>query len=558
MLARSHTLAANAGDTNLLNRTRLQQCALVEGSANSSSGCSMAEVDQAFHAIQLSAVPTEIMEARFARVRVLQGGGNHGQAMNEMSQLIDGMRFFRSALPGVLGGWYWGNRQEVFDDYMALALRRSGANDTAFADGREVLLVLERLKRIASDNSIRLADAEKSAQQDQHDEIRSLLAALNKATLPEDRSRLGRAVSEAVQRSYRGFAGVSPVLEPDSLDAFLNRLPPDSGLLTYCFSGEHVYAITAGQSDVRIRRLSRGGEIVSRLGRLSADLGSPEAMNWADADLPGRLDALGELMLGPVKSALKSTVYLMPLGLLRGFPFDLLRVDNRYLVQQHKVINLMSLSPDARLVAQVSTADTGLIFLAGDPELSRDVFSYEQKRSAEISTVTDLFVGPALHIVQGPALKKDEFDDDRFVNADIIHLSIPTLVNLDDVQRSEMTLSRSGDTTNARLTPDDLPKVMNASLAVLSLTRFQGSESPGYGNHLDFISDLLDAGAGSVVSSLWPLDDESRAKFIAVFYRNLAANPDVAEALYRAKQEWFQPGKSANASIWAGFQLFMR
>jgi CHAT domain-containing protein len=207
---------------------------------------------------------------------------------------------------------------------------------------------------------------------------------------------------------------------------------------------------------------------------------------------------------------------------------------------------------------QADTSDIDLFFLAGDPGISKDVFSYEQKRSAEISIITNLFVGPALHIVQGPALKRDEIDDERFSRADIVHLSIPAVISLQDTLKSEMTLSRGGNSENARLTPRDFPITMNASLAVLSLTRFQGQESEGFSNHLDFVSDLLDAGVDAVVSSLWPLDDDSRAMFMAAFYRNLASDPDVALALYRAKRESHRQGIPSNLAIWAGFQLFMR
>jgi CHAT domain-containing protein len=558
LLARSQAQAANAGDTVLPNRAQLQLCALSSDSATTSYGCSRTELDRAVHSVEQSGALAEIIEARLARARVLRKNGDERLAMSEMGQLIDEIRFFRSALPGVLGGWYWGNRYSVFNLYLDLALQSSGANVAAFADGRDVLLVLERLKRIASEDSKERPRTENEGEQDQYDHIRSLLAALRKTDQPAEQGRIARAIDKAVAESYKEFASDSPVIETGAVEEFLKRLPPDSMFLTYCFSGNEVYALIAGDSAIRIRKLSRGSELVSRLDRLRTDLGSPESLNWTEGDLSARLETLGALMLGPLEPLLKSTVYLMPLGLLRGFPFDLLRLDGQYLAERYRVINLMSLSPEAKLAVQAETSDMELFFLAGDPELSRDVFSYEQKRSAEISAITDLFVGPALHIVQGPALKKDEFVDERFGRADIVHLSIPTLVDLEDAQLSKMTLSSSGESSNGGLRPGDLPTTMNASLAVLSLTRFQGQESAGYGNHLDFVSDLLDAGVNAVVSSLWPLDDESRARFMAAFYRSLAADPDVALALYRAKREWFQQQKSSNAAIWAGFQLFVR
>jgi len=369
---------------------------------------------------------------------------------------------------------------------------------------------------------------------------------------------MAHQAAETVQAGYRQFTNASPAFTEHSLSGFLNRLPADSVFLTYFFDRNEVYVIVAGDSNVRIRKLARGGDIVSRLGSLGLDLGSPDSMNWSDSGLPGRFDALGDLMVRPVESSLETKVLLMPLGLMKGFPFDVLRLHGRYLAERFEVTQVMSLSPDAELEAQLDRSGIDRFFLAGDPELSRDVFSYEQRRSAEISTVTDLFVGPALHIIQGPALKGDEFGDASFAEADAVHLSIPTRIDLGNPRQSEMTLSSSGDSGNSRLRPNDLPAVMNAGLAVLSLARFQDPDPEDSGNHLDFISNLLDAGVGAVVSSLWSLDDESRARFMAAFYGMLASDPDIASSLYRVKRDLIARGSPSDPGVWAGFQLFVR
>ena len=67
----------------------------------------------------------------------------------------------------------------------------------------------------------------------------------------------------------------------------------------------------------------------------------------------------------------------------------------------------------------------GFRFLAGNPQDGQDLFSYDMQVSAEVTAVTDAFVGPGLNIVQGVALQKDEFQDQRFAGAGLMHLAIP-------------------------------------------------------------------------------------------------------------------------------------
>jgi tetratricopeptide (TPR) repeat protein len=558
LLATSRSLAAADGESTLANRALLQLCALSAGSAGAPAECSGPGLEQAVRAVRQSGVPSEIIEARFAGVRTLRRNGNAAQAMDEMSRLIDEVRFYRSTLPGVLGGWYWGNRQSLFEEYLDLALQRSRVEDSGVANGREALLVLERVRQIASADGREADEAEAGGQRSESDEIRSLLAGVEKSTSSAERSRQASRAAESLQAVYRNFSRVYPAPDEESLAAFLNRLPPDSAFLSYFFGRSEVYAFIGADASVRIRKLPRGGDIIARLENLNMSLGSPESMNWPESELPDRLESLGQLLLRPVEASLPSKIFLLPLGLLRGFPFDLLRLDGRYLAERFQVIQLMSLSPDAELTPRLDLAEIDRFFLAGDPELTRDVFSYEQRRSAEISAVTDLFVGPALHIVQGPALKSDEFDDARFADADVVHLSIPTLVELRSARQSEMTLSSSGDALNSTLRPDDLPSAMNASLAVLSLARFQNPGSEEFGSRLGFISNLLDAGTDAVISSLWSLDDASRAGFMAAFYGSLAGNPDLAAALYRVKREFIPRGTPSDPGVWAAFQLFVR
>lgn len=61
---------------------------------------------------------------------------------------------------------------------------------------------------------------------------------------------------------------------------------------------------------------------------------------------------------------------------------------------------------------------------------------------------------------------------------------------------------------------------------------------------------FFQAGAPTVVGSLWPLHDEDAAALFDGFYRHLASGLTVAGALTAAQREWIRAG--APLAAWAG------
>jgi CHAT domain-containing protein len=271
------------------------------------------------------------------------------------------------------------------------------------------------------------------------------------------------------------------------------------------------------------------------------------------------LDSLGKQLLAPIESILPELIYLMPTGPLSGFPFDLLRRKGRYLAEKHQVINIMSTAALSNTVVGVDTAALDLFFLAGKPDIRRDVFDYGQKQSAEIRAIADIFVGPSLHIVQGSALGRDEFQDGRFESADIIHLAIPGTVNLEFPGRSRLMLSgTAGKPISEFLEPVDIRKSkFQASLAVLSGLNIEGTERFNLDYQLGFVSDFLALGVPLVVTSLWRIPDTERAQFFAEFYRNLESNPDSAAALVMTRRAFLTASDPVDYIRWGGFQVYI-
>jgi CHAT domain-containing protein len=264
--------------------------------------------------------------------------------------------------------------------------------------------------------------------------------------------------------------------------------------------------------------------------------------------------------LGPLSRQLGERIFLLPSGSLNGFPFDALRLDGKYLAEGHQLIHIESLSSVAAALAPLAADYGERVFLAGNPRSGRDLFSYGVSTSEEISAVRDGFVGDGLHIVQGVALRGDEFDDERYRNAALVHLAMPGRVDLAYPERSRLLLSGERETpTTEFLSPADLRAIgLKAQLAVLSGTAFTARPKSDFDSRLGLVNDLQSAGARQVLASLWPTGDTETAAFMAEFYQRLEADRNVSEALFQTRKARIKTGNGEKLRSWAGFQLFIR
>ena len=553
LLKQSYQLANTSGNPLLAHRVLLQLCADAPGGATAPPECSRDNMRQSFDYLVSAGIPRHALAARFAWSRILHRQGRLSQAIENMSQLVDEIRYFRNVLPGVLGGWYWQSRDRIFSDYMSMVLQQPRQGSGTTRDGREALYVLDRIREIVSADSSRNPATGQTVLPGDSDSIRSLLAArevmLNGAAAAQSVSK----INDALHESRKGFERSEPGMAAESLDRLITRLPDEKALLSYYFAGDAIHAIVAVRDGVRLFKLSRSGEIRSGLSELRRYLGNPFALNNE------RLDILGRLMVKPLAHLLPEFVYLLPIGPLSGVPFDLIRMDGHYLAEQHSIVNIMSLSALEKLPGQVDTGKIDLFFLAGNPDVKREVFDYKQEMSAEIRAVTEFFVGPALHIVQGSALQRDEFQDRRFEQADVIHMAIPGMVSLEAPAQSKLMLSGTLENPGKEfLNPRDFHnRRFNASLAVLSSTRVHGSGVSNFSAYLGFVTDLLQSGVGVVVASLWLLEDPDLAHFMNVFYSKLADNPNVSMALLESRRQVLLSPETENAGLWAGFQIYI-
>lgn len=562
LLGWSRQAARAEGDPLTEARSLLQFCQL-DAEPGREQGCSDARLQSAHATLQNSAVPRLAAEAGLARSRMLRRAGQSAEARAELERLLDELHWYRRFLPGVAGAWYQENRADLAGEYLALA--------AASMDERaalEFLLALDRLRAVEAADGPRAAEGRLDPET--NTALRELLAR-REAAAGEEAGRLASEFERRLDAARRACRQCSPGgtdrLSVERMRKLLRGLERSEALLTYFLADNQAFAVLAGPAKARIVSLGQPGTIRQSLEGLRADLaGPPYALHQPD------LDVLGRLLLQPLAADLPEQIYLLPTGDLLGIPFDALRLGGRHLGERHGVVNLASLDSLERRRPVLSGDYRNRVFVAGNPQSQRDPFRFEMSRSPEIERITARFVGPGLHVVQGVALRKDEFADPRFAQAALVHLAIPGVLDLADPGRSRLLLAgaaesipagwgglRSGESLPGILAPADLRAFqLEADLLLLSATAVVGGGLPPDDSRMPLVAELLDAGAAAVVFSLWPAGDDATADFADGLYERLQADPDIVSAFRVVRKAKIMDSEATNLGAWASFQLFIR
>lgn len=472
-------------------------------------------------------------EARYRLSQSLAGEGKRKQAGAVLEDLVDEVLFLRQTLPGVLGAWYWQRNEDLIEDYLALRV----------ANGAGALLTLSKL-RYASKPPLMEADT---------DALRAQLAPRDTSAATDDSRQLSAGIDQRVRALRALFSARFEFLSDAGIRLYVQSLAADELVLTYHLGTSASWIWILGNGAVRQKELTDAGGINGRL----AD--ARQAMTGAGASFDLLMDRLGEQLLGPVAENLKKRIYVIPSGQLLGLPFDALRLNQRYLLEQHTIVQLLSFPSNPAPSGRLEFSSPENVFLAGHPQDFEGDYAERLETPADIQEVIDIFVGPGLNIIQGAALLADEFQTSQFQAAELIHLTMPGVIELSNPDLSRLQLSEPyRGLGKSVLKPADIrPVKLNAGLIFLSSTRENGETNTSTSQQLGLVSDFLRSGAGAVIAGLWETRDVSGELLFTDFYSRLASSGNIAEALTRVKRSRLQRQTTRQLKDWAAYQVFV-
>ena len=541
----SYQAASGAAHKDLQHLSRLQFCAL---GGSTDPFCPETGVRTSYEWLLDGGIPRFAIEAMFLRAQIMVLNGQRSEAIALMDRLVNEIHLFRYSLPGVLGAWYRERHEKLFEYYLDLLAMPSSQRGRA--DGLASLLVLSKIRYVEKQTGGEPLGVNIFGNTDR---LRTQLSQRENSDPGQDLSALNGQIKRGLADLRTPFARKFEHLSKAGMQRYLQSLKRNEAVLTYHISPTTVQVWVGQKGRVQRLNISNPAYIYAALQEFRqglADIGETPFNN--------KMDALGKRLLTPIADLLPETIYWIPAGSLLGFPFDALRLNNRYLVENHTVANLMSFPANPNPGAGLQTGLPQTVFLAGHPRDYSGEYATRLDTSTEIRTVADIFVGPGLSIVQGTALLPDEFETEEFQQAQLAHLSMPGIIDLKYPDQSGLELSGTEFSTGRiSLQPRDIQaNKLQTDLVFLSATSVRETPLSGFSSQPGLISDFIDAGAHSVIARSWTSRGGIGESFISDFYRQLGISGNISAALANAKRDYLKSNRANGLYDWAGYQLY--
>ena len=271
---------------------------------------------------------------------------------------------------------------------------------------------------------------------------------------------------------------------------------------------------------------------------------------------------LGSAFLDPALELLPpgiTRLVLVPDGPLHRAPLDafLIGVDtalmDRYAVTLAPSVavaaawwRLPPRTAGRRLLAFGDPAGVRLTWNDGDSVPPRlPVAAREARDVARFSEYAEVFTGVEA--------RESRLRTASLADVGVVHFATHADVGEWSLLQSSLLLA-PGDGEDGRVTSEEILRLqLGANVVVLSACRSAGGAVRAGEGLFGLTTPLLEAGASSVVASLWPVGDRAIEPMIELLYRELASGAAVGDAVNRAKRAARERGLSP--AVWAAFAV---
>jgi CHAT domain-containing protein len=378
----------------------------------------------------------------------------------------------------------------------------------------------------------------------------------------EDELRLARMErNEALLRIKLGRRGYSDLVSrPQEIDvgAIQPHLTEKVALVSYFLLPKKtvIWLMTSKRLMVKEVEIDRS-ELERQVRSLRSwiSMGLRRGLEVVEASRGERGEDLFDKLIAPIRSDLEADVLvIVGSGALHELPFAALRnpENGRFFGQDFEIVVV----PSATSVLEWGTSDDSLgrrAVVLGDPIPPVRRLSRLKGARAEAKWV-------GIKFDSKPVLGRRASEGyllTAISGADVIHIAAHGIRNIESPRDSFLALSRDA-THDGRLRVGEIyEKVVlpRGPLVVLSACQSGLGERRGIEEVDGFVRALLHAGARSVLSTLWSIDDRASSLLMRNFYENLASGLSVSAALKKAQGRLIADPRFRAPIFWAGFVL---
>ena len=477
---------------------------------------------------------------------IARSEGDIAQAIDYFVKAVDVLESERSSINSEVSRiGFVGNKQAVYSDLVSLLIEQG-----RYAEAFEFA---ERGKSRALVDT--LASKQQFASKGINDNASQLLAELDKveyasrtmiaanATAADSATR-GISVVDKKKAIYVVNAELASLVtvSPPSTKEIQKQLGGNETVVEYYGEGDILFAFVLSRTGIHAVALD-GARIKPLVGSYRKSLSSPQSSDYQQS-----AQALYDVAVKPVVSHIKSThVTIVPHGALHYAPFAALYDGKQHLVDKYQLRVLPSASV-LSFLNKPAANKPGTLLALGNPDL-RDPKLDLPGAQEEALNVARLEKGAKVLLRQDAtetALKKYGPQFKR------IHFAMHGQFDDKAPLSSGLLMSKDGE-NDGRLTVSELYELnLDTDLVTLSACQTALGETASGDDVIGFTRGFLYAGAQSIVSSLWEVDDAATRDLMVSFYTNLKKHGKGA-SLQKAQQK--VKAAHAHPYYWAAFQL---
>lgn len=379
----------------------------------------------------------------------------------------------------------------------------------------------------------------------------------------------------------------------------------DTLILEYFLGKDASYLWAIADNDIKIYKLPPLKDIEKIAAEYIRQIRIPPTNENSKREIKEISRKLSEMILAPVNEKLQvKRLIIIPDKILSFVPFSSLENPNLAnpdpLISTYEIISIPSLSL-IQTLQKVHSKQTGQkelsrkiaviadpIFEKKDPRVVHNTntdYSFSKVEKENLKVVKNLQdlnrTGENLERLPGTRIEAEsirknlkkfevkiilDFDsnllfvvNENLEKYSIIHIATHAFINNNDPELSGLVLSlvdTQGNEQPGFLTVNQILGLkLEADLVVLSACETGiGRYANGEGV-MSFSRSFFYAGAKRIVTSLWKVDDEFTAEFMAKFYTNISNGENYANALRLAQTSMIKQKRWADPFYWAAFQI---
>lgn len=373
-------------------------------------------------------------------------------------------------------------------------------------------------------------------------------------------------------------------LRTTSISELQQLLAPQQTLLEYFVGDSNIYVFIVQKNQALLKAIKKDFPLEQWVKQLRYGLTAyhsttapPDTLYASTLQAYYRAaDSLYHRLLAPAQSFFSPKLLIVPDGVLGYVPFEALLMqspanpakistNNHYLGIEHQVAYSYSATL-LRAMQQKEHKQTALNpFVAFAPYFDGDTLSFQKMASTDLRQSFDPLPNTGEEIYRIGKLMKGqlhlgkEASESRFLaeasKYRILHLATHGQANDQTGENGFLAFSPIKDSIeNELLYVRDLYNLqLNADLVVLSACETGVGELQKGEGIVSLARAFAAAGAKSILTTLWSVNDASTKDLMVYFYKNLRKGLRKDEALWQAKREFLQanPGPIAHPFYWA-------